>query len=649
MKDRLSTPADSRDRAAPARSRAGTATQELLRLQQSAGNRAVTGAVTADRAAVQRVPVTLGTRQETLFNQAGPGATAAPAVYGGNTGARADISRGGTPEVATVTVRIRFFDQARTPTGGNTGPRTALAPNDPRIAWATKVCTDAPGTWNNRGKLVSVRKPKTGVGSWFSPDPGGPVQLPLVFRAVPVWDLASPADVEIAVFGQATTAGGPQHPIDAGHYYMTKGANYPFPETAIYAHEYGHLIGLPDEYSQSNPQMHALLHDMDPGTAAVRQAAMDNQAVRRMVLAALARPLYDQLARATGNIAAALKRGSVPMVTALGGQLRAAISDPAVRALFESAVPPTSARLAPRVAAAVRGVTGSARGAAAMAGKVVKAEMAPAAVNALVTSQYWNALMAVHNTAANVGGIGININIQGSGITPSGLWAAAMSGPSAADAQAVTNQSVGALQTGRVPPGTTVQLDPAPTGVPAGRLGGILRGRPGCPEHRDSQDRPDQRVVGRRRFPCPRCHPNAGHPDQRPGAGPRDQRFHPRRRHAGGAERRTSLPQRGDHAGPADQCHRAHHRGRPGGGHRDGHSGWLRRDHRPEGSGDRRAGHLNAHPADHPGRRRDRRSGCRRRLHRGQSGDHRAAAGGHVRYGQHDERQQPDFPRGPVQ
>ncbi len=43
---------------------------------------------------------------------------------------------------------------------------------------------------------------------------------------------------------------------------MNRG-RYPFTEEQIYAHEYGHLIGLPDEYSHSHPQMHALLHDID--------------------------------------------------------------------------------------------------------------------------------------------------------------------------------------------------------------------------------------------------------------------------------------------------------------------------------------------------------------------------------------------------
>src|SRR5437667_205521 len=86
--------------------------------------------------------------------------------------------------------------------------------------------TPSPGAWNGRARLAGERAEKTGIGSVFSPDPGGHVQLPLVFRAVPVWDLTSPADKEIRVFSQAVVAGSAGQPIDAGHYYMNKGG-YP--------------------------------------------------------------------------------------------------------------------------------------------------------------------------------------------------------------------------------------------------------------------------------------------------------------------------------------------------------------------------------------------------------------------------------------
>jgi len=422
-------------------------------LQRSVGNRAVGRLLSGEQPALQRVPITAPTRRETLFNQRGTPGQASPAVYGGSGGVTFDMSRGGTPEAVTVTVKIRFFDQARTATGGNTGTRTVIPAADPRRAWAQGICTQAPTVWNGRARLVGQRRPATGLSGMISPDPGGPVSLPLGFRAVPVWDLTSPADAEVAVFGSATVAGGRQHPIDAGHYYMNRGG-YPFTEEQIYAHEYGHLIGLPDEYSHSNPQMHALLHDIDPGTSASRGAALDRETVRRMVMAALTRPLFLRLNAASGEISTALLRGSAPLRQALAGQLRAALSAPAVRGLFEANLPPTSARLKPRVHALVADATGAARNTRAVAAGVVAGELAPAALGATIGNQYWAALMGVHGTADVGGGLSVNITIEGQagGAAATGVWNAASGGAMAANASAEADRVVGALQTGRVPP-----------------------------------------------------------------------------------------------------------------------------------------------------------------------------------------------------
>jgi hypothetical protein len=439
-------------------------------LQRSVGNRAVGRLLNGEAPAVQRVPITAPTRRETLFNQRGTPGQASPAVYGGSGGVTFDMTRGGTPESVTVTVKIRFFDRARTATGGNTGSRTVIPAGDPRRAWAQGICTQAPNVWNGRARLVGRRRPATGLAGMVAPDPGGPVWLPLSFRAVPVWDLASPADAEVAVFGSATVAGGPQDPIDAGHYYMNRG-RYPFTEEQIYAHEYGHLIGLPDEYSQSNPEMHAVLHDIDPGTSAARGAALDRETVRRMVMAALTRPLFLRLSGASGEISAALLRGAAPMRQALAGQLRVALTSPAVRSLFAANLPPTSARLARRVGALVAAATGAVRNSRGVAAAVVAGELAPAALGALIGNQYWAALMGVHGAADVGGGLSVNITIEGGagGPAATGVWNAASGGAMAANASAETDRVVGALQTGRVPPvrpsGALLrQLESLPTG-----------------------------------------------------------------------------------------------------------------------------------------------------------------------------------------
>ena len=128
-------------------------------LQGAAGNRAVTALLTGEPA-VQRVAVTVPTRRETLFNQSGTGGRATSAVYGDASGAKLDLSRGGTPEAITVTVRIRFVAQARDRTGGDTGAVTAIPAGDERRTWAQDMCTKAPALWTGRAKLVGKRNPK---------------------------------------------------------------------------------------------------------------------------------------------------------------------------------------------------------------------------------------------------------------------------------------------------------------------------------------------------------------------------------------------------------------------------------------------------------------------------------------------------------
>ena len=434
-------------------------------LQGAAGNRAVTALLSGDPA-VQRVPVTVPTRRETLFNKAAPGGKATSRTYGDASGAKLDLSRGGTPEAVTVTVRIRFVDQARDAGGNDTGAVTVIPAGDERRAWAQDMCKKAPGLWTGRAKLVGKRNPKPPEG-WddiMHPDPGGRVTLPLVFKAVPVFDLASPsapADVTVNVFGSGTTAGGDQHPIDAGHYYMNKG-DYSSSAEAIYAHEYGHLLGLSDEYSHSNPQMHALLHGLDPATSAARGKALDTETVKRMVIASLTRPLFRRLHAAGREISAVLGRGSKPLRTALGDQLRTALADPAVHGLFAANLPPAAAPLAPKVASFVAAAATAPRNTTGLAAGVVATELAPRALGALIDNRYFTALDAVHGTAADVGGIGMNITIGGNaGITsdgvavipPSGVWKAATgAGAMRTAANRVVGRVVGAAQQRGKPP-----------------------------------------------------------------------------------------------------------------------------------------------------------------------------------------------------
>ena len=434
-------------------------------LQGAAGNRAVTALLSGDPA-VQRVPVTVPTRRETLFNKAAPGGKATSRTYGDASGAKLDLSRGGTPEAVTVTVRIRFVDQARDAGGNDTGaghrdPGRGRAPRlGPGHVQEGAGAVDGPGEARREAQPQAPR----GLGRHHEPGPGRPGHAAAGVQGGAGVRLASPsapADVTVNVFGSGTTAGGDQHPIDAGHYYMNKG-DYSSSAEAIYAHEYGHLLGLSDEYSHSNPQMHALLHGLDPATSAARGKALDTETVKRMVIASLTRPLFRRLHAAGREISAVLGRGSKPLRTALGDQLRTALADPAVHGLFAANLPPAAAPLAPKVASFVAAAATAPRNTTGLAAGVVATELAPRALGALIDNRYFTALDAVHGTAADVGGIGMNITIGGNaGITsdgvavipPSGVWKAATgAGGMRTAANRVVGRVVGAAQQRGKPP-----------------------------------------------------------------------------------------------------------------------------------------------------------------------------------------------------
>ena len=47
------------------------------------------------------------------------------------------------------------------------------------------------------------------------------------------------------------------------------------------------MLGIPDQYSQSNEQLNVLMHQAAPKTAASSRAALDKTTIERMTLAAL--------------------------------------------------------------------------------------------------------------------------------------------------------------------------------------------------------------------------------------------------------------------------------------------------------------------------------------------------------------------------
>ena len=91
----------------------------------------------------------------------------------------------------------------------------------------------------------------------------------MTFDSIAVFGLDEKHDQTIIVHPNSVPAnakGG--NPIDAGNYYLNKGG-YGGDDNVIAAHEYGHLLGIDDEYSQSNEMLNALLHRAAPRTRRV--------------------------------------------------------------------------------------------------------------------------------------------------------------------------------------------------------------------------------------------------------------------------------------------------------------------------------------------------------------------------------------------
>ncbi len=415
--------------------------RQLLGLQRAVGNR-VTGEVFAKLA--QRVPITAST-SETLYNQSNSATGAASSAhYGGNK--TYDITRQGDTG-ATVNVKIKFLNQARntTPPGPNPPPGTPrlgqmlgspteFPDADPRRAWAADMANQAVSHWNGRVTFVSDTTDETaGINT---------VRLPVTFSAEAVFGLNDDAPNTVIVHGPTTTAGTAGQPIDAGNWYMNKNDRYPANDDIIYAHEYGHLIGIPDEYSQSNEQMNALLHQASPGDAAASLAALDQETVRRMSYAALVRPLYQQLRAAMGPAVEAFRGQGRLVKDKMSEAAKGAARSPAVQEqLRERLLAEATDRVDPQVPQAVAFETTTNFSNRSRAGEGVDAAFDAGALGRQLSSIYASALDApLSDTVVNVQGLGdVAINVHGS-VFSAGVG----TGPSQASASTVAAGDVGA-------------------------------------------------------------------------------------------------------------------------------------------------------------------------------------------------------------
>lgn len=312
----------------PSRSLPAGRISEISRL---AGNKAVTELARSSGAGadteVQRVEVNEGLKYETIYENPNlsPGGvpivspTAKQKQFDATSYVmRPKYSMTRSPSAVEVKVRIQFVDQARgqnqwmkkggkflTDKAGkkvadptyrrNVGPITQIK-DAARIKFANSQCAAIGNIWSGNYNLQGKEKQVFGgaldsvplIGSAVRPS-ATPIKLPLKFTAVPVFSpSATNVHTTVRLYGMGVVANrAGAHPIDAGHWYMDTKKNYAGMNlTTISAHEYGHLLGLHDEYSRSTDQAHQQLHMMG-GEARKSHKKLDAHTTRQMVTMAM--------------------------------------------------------------------------------------------------------------------------------------------------------------------------------------------------------------------------------------------------------------------------------------------------------------------------------------------------------------------------
>jgi hypothetical protein len=403
------------DPAAPSRRRLSRG--QVLALQRAVGNRATTGLV---RPVAQRVAIKDPTMTETLYNKSSASGQATAGKF--QLTPRYGMTRQGDRGV-TVTVRIMFLSQKRNtidPTSPGASPNTPplgtlldypaeIPANDPRVGWAKKTAEDAAQIWNGRLTFVGEER------NLFSANTTK--HLPVTFEAVAVFGPSEQADSVVIVHPDSTVAGAPGQPIDAGNWYKNKGTHYAGDDKVIAAHEYGHLLGIADEYSQSNEQLNALIHQAAPSSAPSAGAALDRATVERMVRSSLMLPLLRQLDVAMLAVTDALRAARPRVMAKMGAAAQAGVVSPDVRDSLRSQLELASeARLAPNIPAVVAFETVANFSSRAQAGHGIDAGFSEAALAKQIRDAYWQALVAANpNRVVEVAGLGaVSINLAAS-------------------------------------------------------------------------------------------------------------------------------------------------------------------------------------------------------------------------------------------
>jgi hypothetical protein len=428
--------------------------RSVMALQRSVGNRAVMSAL---RSTLQRVEVKTKDSGETLYNQAGTGGTAGAKHYGG--GAKTyDMSRSGDASV-TVTVKIKFLSQTRNTTpptppatrpavGELTGPQTEIAASDSRRTWATEMAPKAVDHWNGHLALIGEER------NVFSENTKK--RLTVTFQAIPVWGKDEDADDTVVVHPETIAGGSAGNPIDAGNYYTKKKDDvYPASDDVIYAHEYGHLLGLPDEYSQSNEQLNLLLHQAAPASAASSMAALDRATVEKMAYAALKAPMFAQLDAVLPSIVNALE-GAQPRVKSRMAQAArtGVVSADVTDELRAQLAAKSEAKLAPSIPGVVAFETARNFSNLDLAAQGVSAGFESTALTTMIRDEYWKALGDPLTKTVAIKDYGdVMINVKSSVTATTGTG-----GAQAANATGAAATSIGAPPAG---PGLPMIAPPA--------------------------------------------------------------------------------------------------------------------------------------------------------------------------------------------
>ena len=304
------------------------------------------------RRRVQRLPFS-SSFGETLLTEP----TAAQQAAGTNTYRASGYAMGATDRYqmtrdasgVRVQVRIYFKDPSGTPLPGG----------DTRRTDATSMCGRLVDHWNNKYEFHATTRtggagtPAAGVApagaGGVSPAPPLETVLPVRFVATAVFNPDEEHDTEVnwrsnTATGEDVAATGGYGIIDAGNWFSNIDRRvYPADPAVIYAHEYGHLIGIPDEYSLANAEAHARIHGAAPTRSTEMNAELDRQGAKMLMLIALAQELYPRLRAGARTIAAIVSSRRGRMAGQLVHALRDAWRDDAALGALKAAARTTLA------------------------------------------------------------------------------------------------------------------------------------------------------------------------------------------------------------------------------------------------------------------------------------------------------------------